>query len=104
MTNGNGHTDGNGGSALMSAVQFAAYMEKRLALEDAIEVLGREGTQLRLHARGGETTTDLSSFYDAYVRDPAQLDIIVRNFVMATLGITPDREVSDFAELADRIF
>ena len=103
MTNGNGHS-GNGGSALMSAVQFSAYMEKRLTLEDAIEVLGREGTQLRLRARGAEMTADLGNFYAAYTRDPAQLDIVVRNFVMATLGITPDREVSNFTQLADRIF
>jgi uncharacterized protein YtpQ (UPF0354 family) len=103
MTNGNGHS-GNGGSALMSAVQFTAYMEKRLTLEDAIEVLGREGTRLRLRAGGAEMTADLGNFYAAYTRDPAQLDIIVRNFVMATLGITPDREVSDFTQLADRIF
>ncbi|HEY3232805.1 MAG TPA: DUF1444 family protein [Roseiflexaceae bacterium] len=104
MTNGNGHTPSDGVSPPMTATQFAAYMERRLTLEDTIEVLGRDGMRLRLRVQGAEMTTDLGNFYSAYARDPAQLDTIVRNFVMVALGVTPDREVSDFTTLADRVY
>jgi uncharacterized protein YtpQ (UPF0354 family) len=107
MTNGNGHsrrTNDNGAQVMMSAGQFAAYMEKRLSIEDAIEPLGRDGLQLRLRVRGAEQTADLSEFYSAYTRDPAQLDTIVRNFVSAALGSLPERKISDFAALAERIY
>jgi uncharacterized protein YtpQ (UPF0354 family) len=103
MTNGNGHSNAGDARPLMSAAQFAASMEKRLTLEDTIEVLGRDGMQLRLRARGAETAIDLGNFYQAYARDPAQLDTIVRNFVLAALGLAPNREVSAFAALADRV-
>jgi uncharacterized protein YtpQ (UPF0354 family) len=107
MTNGNGHgrlANGDAPAASMSAAQFGAYIEKRLTLEDAIEVLSREALQLRLLVNGVETTADLGNFYSAYARDPAQLDTIVRNFVSATLGLAPDRVVDDFEGLADRIY
>jgi uncharacterized protein YtpQ (UPF0354 family) len=105
MTNstGNGHS-ADGAPMPMSAAQFANYIERRLSLEDAIEVLGREGLQLRLRANGVEMTADLSNFYDVYARDPSELDTIARNFVVTTLGLVPDRETSDFAELADRVY
>jgi uncharacterized protein YtpQ (UPF0354 family) len=107
MTNGNGngrHTSGDGVPTTMSAGQFGAYMEKRLSIEDAIEVLGRDGLRLQLRVRGAEITADLNNFYGAYARDPAQLDTVVHNFVSATLGLTPSRDVNDFAALADRIY
>jgi uncharacterized protein YtpQ (UPF0354 family) len=106
MTNGNGNgrsTDG-GAPLPMSAAQFAAYIERRLSLEDAIEVLGRDAMQLRLRVNGVEVAAGLDNFYTAYARDPSQLDTIARNFVAATLGLAPNREVSDFAALADRIY
>jgi uncharacterized protein YtpQ (UPF0354 family) len=104
MTNGNGHPTNGSAPPLMSDAQFAAYMEKRLTLEDTIEVLDRDGMQLQLRVSGDEITTDLSNFYSAYARDPSQLDTIVRNFVAAALGLAPDREASDFEELDDRIY
>jgi uncharacterized protein YtpQ (UPF0354 family) len=108
MTNSNGNGNGNGlsagGSAPMSAAQFAAYIERRLSLEDTIEVLGREEMQLRLRVDGAEVDAELDDFYSAYARDPSQLDTIVRNFVVATLGLAPDRDTSDYAALADRIY
>jgi uncharacterized protein YtpQ (UPF0354 family) len=103
-SNGNGHSADGGAPGPMSAAQFGAYIERRLSLEDAIEVLGREGMQLRLRVNGVETTAGLSNFYKAYARDPSEIDTIARNFVAATLGLAPDREVSDFTELADRIY
>jgi uncharacterized protein YtpQ (UPF0354 family) len=108
MTNGNGngtgHTPGNGATPVMTADQFGAYMEKRLTLYDEIEVLDREGMELRLRVGGADVAADLSNFFSAYSRDPAQLDIVVENFVKAMLGVLPDRSASDFAELADRIY
>jgi uncharacterized protein YtpQ (UPF0354 family) len=103
-TNGNGHSADGSAPALMSAAQFVAYIERRLSLEDAIEVLGHEGMQLRLRANGVELAADLTNFYNVYRRDPSELDTISRNFVMTTLGLTPDRQVSDFAALADRVY
>ncbi len=88
----------------MTPEQFAVYMEKRLTLHDEIEVLGREGLELRLRAGGADTVADLTSVYAAYSRDPSQLDIVVQNFVAVVRGITPDRSATDFAELADRIY
>jgi uncharacterized protein YtpQ (UPF0354 family) len=106
MTNSNGNGNGlsAGGSAPMSAAQFAAYIERRLSLEDRIEVLGREEMQLRLRVDGAEVDAELDDFYSAYARDPSQLDTIVRNFVVATLGLAPDRDTRDYAALADRIY
>lgn len=107
MSNGNGngrHTNGEAAPTSMSAAQFAAYMEKRLSIEDAIEVLGRDGLQLQLRVRSAELTADLTNFYNAYARDPAQLDTIARNFISLALGNTPSRQVDDFAELADQIY
>jgi uncharacterized protein YtpQ (UPF0354 family) len=102
-SSGNGHSADGGAPSTMSAAQFAAYIERRLSLEDAIEVLGREGMQLRLRINGVEMTADLRNFYNAYTHDPSGIDTIARNFVATTLGLAPDREVSDFAALAERI-
>jgi uncharacterized protein YtpQ (UPF0354 family) len=107
MTNGNGngrHTNGEEQPTTMNAGQFAVYIEKRLSIEDAIELLDRDGLRLQLRVNDAELTADLSNFYSAYARDPAQLDTIVRNFISATINLTPDREISDFAALADKIY
>jgi len=106
MSNGNGraHGQNNGVTAVMTAEQFAGYMEKRLAVYDEIEVLDREGMELRLRANGADVTADLTNFYNAYSRDPAQLDIVFETFVRVMLGIQPDRSASDYAALADRIY
>jgi uncharacterized protein YtpQ (UPF0354 family) len=106
MSNGNGRTNGhnNGVTAAMTAEQFAGYMEKRLAVYDEIEVLDREGMELRLRANGADVTADLTNFYSAYSRDPAQLDVVFETFVRVMLGIQPDRSASDYAALADRIY
>jgi uncharacterized protein YtpQ (UPF0354 family) len=103
-SNGNGHAVDGGATAPMSATQFAAYIERRLSLEDAIEVLGREEMQLRLRINGVDMTANLSNFFDVYARDPTEIDTIVRNFVATAQGLAPDREISDFAELAERIY
>jgi uncharacterized protein YtpQ (UPF0354 family) len=105
MSNGNGRVDGqHNGAAPMSAEQFAAYMEKRLELYDEIEVLDREGMELRLRANGADVAADLGNFYSAYARNPAQLDSVVQTFVRVMLGIQPDRTNSDYAALADRVY
>jgi len=101
----NGKLDGQAsGAAAMSADQFAAYMEKRLELYDEIEVLGRAGMELRLRANGADVTADLSNFYSAYARNPAQLDAVVQTFVRVMLGLQPDRADIDYAHLAGRIY
>jgi uncharacterized protein YtpQ (UPF0354 family) len=104
MTNGNGRTNGAGAAGPMTAEQFGAYMEKRLTLYDEIELLDREGMELRLRANGADVAADLGNFYTAYLRDPAQLDTVVQTFARAMLGIQPDRSTSDYAELAGRIY
>lgn len=104
--NGNGRADGqhNGVTAVMTAEQFAGYMEKRLSVYDEIEVLDRAGMELRLRANGADVTADLTNFFSAYARDPAQLDVVFETFVRVMLGIQPDRSTSDYAALADRIY
>jgi uncharacterized protein YtpQ (UPF0354 family) len=106
MSNGNGRANGknNGITAVMTAEQFAGYMEKRLAVYDEIEVLDRAGMELRLRASGADVTADLTNFYSAYSRDPAQLDVVFETFVRVMLGIQPDRSASDYAALSDRIY
>jgi uncharacterized protein YtpQ (UPF0354 family) len=106
MSNGNGRANGqnNGVTVVMTAEQFAGYMEKRLAVYDEIEVLDREGMELRLRANGADVTADLTNFYSAYSRDPAQLDVVFETFVRVMLGIQPDRSASDYPTLLDRIY
>jgi uncharacterized protein YtpQ (UPF0354 family) len=106
MSNGNGRApdQNNGVTAVMTAEQFAGYMEKRLTVYDEIEFLDREGMELRLRANGADVTADLTNFYSAYSRDPAQLDVVFETFVRVMLGIQPDRSASDYAALADRIY
>jgi uncharacterized protein YtpQ (UPF0354 family) len=106
MSNGNGRANGknNGVTAVMTAEQFAGYMEKRLAVYDEIEVLDRAGMELRLRASGADVTADLTNFYSAYSRDPSQLDVVFETFVRVMLGIQPDRSTSDYAALSDRIY
>lgn len=104
MVQGNGHGSPPEGAPPMTPEQFAAYMERRLVLSDEIDVIDRDGMELRLHVRGSDATVDLGNFYSAYARDPSQLDVVAQNFVQVVLGLTPDRSASEFAELADRIF
>ena len=92
MTNGNGHTDSSGAAGAMTAEQFGAYMEKRLTLYDEVELLDREGMELRLRVNGADVAADLGNFYIAYKRDPAQIDVVVQTFAKTMLGIQPDRE------------
>jgi uncharacterized protein YtpQ (UPF0354 family) len=96
-------TDGTSG-APMSPEQFTAYIERRLALnDDEVEVLGREGTVLRLKVNGRDVSSDLANFYATYARNPAQLDAVARGYVRVLLGEIPERAESDFAQLADRV-
>ena len=104
MTNGNGHTDSTGTATPMTAEQFGAYMEKRLTLYDEVELLDREGMELRLRVNGADVVADLGNFYVAYNRDPAQLDVVVQNFARTLLGIQPDRATSDYVELSGRVY
>ena len=104
MSNGNGQTHGNGSHLVMTAEQFAAYMEKRLTLYDEIELLDREGMELRLRVSGADVTADLSNFYTAYTHAPAQIDAVAQTFARVLLGIQPDRSTNDYADLSDRIY
>jgi uncharacterized protein YtpQ (UPF0354 family) len=102
--NGNGRVNGDGATPMMTAEQFAGYMEVRLTLYDEIEVVDRAGMELRLRVSGADVTADLSNFYAAYSRDPTQLDAVVQTFVRAMLGELPDRTPSEYDDLADRIY
>lgn len=96
-------TNGHDGAPL-SPEQFAAYIERRLVLnDDEVEVLGRTGVTLRLKVRGREVVSDLSNAYAAYARDPSQLDAVARGYVRVLLGELPPRTERDFASLNDRV-
>jgi uncharacterized protein YtpQ (UPF0354 family) len=104
MTNSNGHTESSTATEGMTAEQFGGYMEKRLTLYDEVEVLDREGMELRLRVNGADVAADLGTFYTAYKRDPSQIDAVVQTFARTLLGIQPDREINDYAELAGRVY
>jgi uncharacterized protein YtpQ (UPF0354 family) len=106
MTNGNGHSEDSteGLGPAMTAEQFGAYMEARLTLYDEVELLDREGMELRLRVNGADVAADLGNFYVAYKRDPTQIDVVVETFARTLLGIQPDRAINDYAELAGRIY
>ena len=100
MSNGNG----NGPAQSMNGEQFASYVEQRLSIYDDIEVIDREGFELRLRASGADVAADLGTFYAAYMRDPGQLDIVFETFMRSVLGIQPDRSTSTYSDLSERIY
>jgi uncharacterized protein YtpQ (UPF0354 family) len=100
----NGHTDGSDAAKAMTAEQFGTYMERRLTLYDEVELLDREGMELRLRVNGADVAADLGNFYMAYKRDPAQIDVVVQTFARTLLGIQPDRDINNYAELAGRVY
>jgi uncharacterized protein YtpQ (UPF0354 family) len=95
----------NGDTPLMDADRFAAYVVRRLSLhDDMIEVRERRGDELILRVRDNDVTVSLRRLYDAYVKDPDQLDAIVQTIVSAATHDIPARDRSDFASLRERIF
>jgi uncharacterized protein YtpQ (UPF0354 family) len=107
MSNGNGHghhTNDDDIALPMSIGQFVSYIERRLSIEDSIEVLGREQTRLRVRAEGAERTIDLIDFFNAYTRNPALLDTLVNNFISVAHGRTPGRSTADYDRLATTIY
>jgi uncharacterized protein YtpQ (UPF0354 family) len=100
----NGHSDGSDAAKAMTAEQFGTYMERRLTLYDEVELLDREGMELRLRVNGADVAADLGNFYMAYKRDPAQIDVVVQTFARTLLGIQPDRDINNYAELAGRVY
>jgi uncharacterized protein YtpQ (UPF0354 family) len=104
-TNGNGYSNGDRPPQIMSAEQFAEYIEKRLTLhDDEIEFVDRDEMELQLRVRGAGVTANLTNFYAAYRENPAQIDAIARTFVRVLLGELPERTATDFADLADRVY
>nr|PZN29638.1 MAG: DUF1444 domain-containing protein [Chloroflexota bacterium] len=88
----------------MDLEQFAAYIERRLALnDDEIEVIRREEGVLHLKVRGRDVRSDLAPIYAAYARNPSQLDTVARNYVRLLLDDLPARTERDFASLAGRV-
>lgn len=88
----------------MNAEQFARYMEKRLELSDEIEMLHRDGMDMRLKVRGREVEIDLTSFFESYERNPGQLDAVAQTFARVLLGELPERSESDYSQLAERVY
>lgn len=103
MTNGNDHQD-NEYVEVMTPSQFANYLERRLSLEDSIEILDNQGFQIRVRANNNEQTIGLADYYQAYARLPEQLDIVMRNFISTAMGLTPQRRNNNYAALRDKIY
>ncbi|HEU4325082.1 MAG TPA: DUF5688 family protein [Roseiflexaceae bacterium] len=100
----NGHNSGDG-IALINAEQFAIYLEKRLGLHDQVlEVVGREGTTLRLRVNGREVAINVANFYEAYRSQPGQLDTIVQTMVRVLTSELPERSEQSYEALSPRIF
>jgi uncharacterized protein YtpQ (UPF0354 family) len=103
MTNGNAQPD-NEYVEVMNPSQFATYLERRLSIEDAIEILDNQGFQLRVRVNDKEQTIGLADYYQAYARHPEQLDIVMENFISTAKGLTPQRRNNDFATLSGKIY
>lgn len=105
MTYTNGHPSGNGATHPLSVEQFAAYLEKRLILnDDVIDMVHRDGRVLHLRVQGRDVATDVATFYAAYINNPDHLDMIVQTFVRSLLDAQPDRTDHSYASLAERVY
>lgn len=88
----------------MSPELFANYIERRLSLnDDEIQLIDREGMELRLLVREREVTVDLSSYYRAYAQKPTHIDAVSQTLVRVLLGELPTETETDFESLADRV-
>ncbi|MBC8161975.1 MAG: DUF1444 family protein [Roseiflexaceae bacterium] len=97
-------TNGTHPEEIMDAERFALYIERRLALSDEIELIHREGLQLRVGVRGQNVEVDLANYYQAYRDNPAQLDAVAQTFARVLLGQLPERTDGDYNLLAERIY
>ncbi|HMO58488.1 MAG TPA: DUF1444 family protein [Roseiflexaceae bacterium] len=94
----------NGAPPPMTEEQFAGYIERRLGIHDEMLAhISREGNQLRLRINERDVSVDLTRFYQAYTRQPAQLDAVVQTLIHVLLDEIPQRDEQDFAALAPRI-
>lgn len=97
-------TNDRGERAPLQPEQFAEYVELLLTNHDEIEVQGREQLALQLAVGDRERAIDLTPFYQAYTRNPSQLDAVVRTLLHVLLDELPNRAEREFAALADRIY
>ncbi len=106
MANGNRRNHPTDQEAVrLSAEAFGQAIEERLALlDDPIDVLGREGLRLRARVAGRAAEVDLQRFYEAYLRNPVQLEAVARTLAATLREAVPPRAEQDFQALADRVY
>ncbi|MDZ4718270.1 MAG: DUF1444 family protein [Roseiflexaceae bacterium] len=91
-------------NTVMDPELFAVYIERRLSLNDnEIQLIDRDGMELRLLVRELEVTVDLNTYYRAYVQKPTQIDAVSQTLVRVLLGEMPTETETDFESLADRV-
>jgi uncharacterized protein YtpQ (UPF0354 family) len=89
----------------MDAERFASYTERRLSLnDDEIQLIDRDGMEIRLLVRNQEILLDLSNYYRVYRQRPDQIDAVMQTLVRVLLGEIPSETDTDYDSLADRIY
>jgi uncharacterized protein YtpQ (UPF0354 family) len=94
----------NGDGILLSRDAFSELVAERLEQHPEIEVLSRSEQDLELRVRGLPIRTELGNYYSVYLRSPGQMDAVVQNLIDVTLSFVPNRAVSDYDTLSERIY
>jgi uncharacterized protein YtpQ (UPF0354 family) len=89
---------------LLSREDFAAAVEAKLSEHPDIELISRSPQDIELRVRGLGVRAEREPFYKAYTRKPEQIDAILDRVIRSARKFVPDRGVSDYLALKERIF
>ncbi len=89
----------------MDSERFAQYLERRLTLYDGqIQLIDRQGMELRLLVGERETNVDLTTYFRAYRQKPDQIDVVAQTLVRVLLNEISTETDTDFESLSDRVY
>ena len=95
-SNGNGH--------VLNRAEFAAAVEAKFEEQSDIEIISRSEQDIEMRVKGLAVRAGLENFYRAYSEQPDQLDTVLEHVLAAARGFVPDRSVSSYDSLKERIF
>lgn len=90
--------------ALLNPEAFATQMEERLRTTGDIEIHGREGLTLRIRVSQSDLAINIQNYYDAYVREPDELEAIAETLLRSLQSYNTARAASSFADLRERVY